>query len=237
MSELTMVGMVPAYANEAGEIFADAGALDSDGDGYSDRQERRLGRFDRRSARIDDRRSERREKILSRWGSTFQNAGETVPREEAYSVLTAKGLINRGGVAGLGAITLAANVSGTLSSSMTRTLWIRNFVMVSDATGNALVAVNSITLAGIPVNVGNAGAPLSMFGSDATRFNDNLFGGFGSSRAVQVGQQVSVVLTNLDTAAHTVQIGLVVDEVNPSVQNAMFETMMLQAASGASPCR
>lgn len=228
------IGTVPAYADESGVIFADVGALDRDGDGIPDRQERRMSRLDRRIDRLSD----RRENLVSKWGGQFANAGESQPREEAYSILTAKGLINRGGVAGIGSVVLAISGTGTLGTNMTRTIWIRNFVLESDATGERLVAVTSITLAGIPVNVGSSGAPLRMFNSDATRFNDNLFGGFGSARAVQVGQAVSVSLTNLDGGAtHVVQGGLVVDEVNPAVQNAMFETLMLQAASGASPCR
>lgn len=228
------IGSVPAYADESGMVYADVGALDSDGDGLTNRQERRLGRIDRRIAHMQG----RREALVNKWGGDFANAGESQPREEAYSILTAKGLINRGGVAGIGAVTLAISGTGTISAAMTRTIWIRNFVLESDSTGERLVAVTGITLAGIPVNVGSTGAPLRMFNSDATRFNDNLFGGFGSARSVQVGQTVAVNLTNLDTGAtHVVQGGLVVDEVNPSVQNAMFETLMLQAAAGASPCR
>ena len=229
------IGTVPVFAGPDGAVHADLGALDDDGVGeLSPRQARRVSNLDERIERL----SSRRQKMAGNFGGRFMEAGQATGREEVYSVLTAKGLIQRGEFAGLGNVTLAASGSGTLNQNMVRTIWIRNFVLESDTDGERLILVTQIQLAGIPVNVGSAGAPLRMFNSDATRFQDALFGGLGSSRTVQVGQNVQVSMTNVDAGAtHAVLGGLIVDEVNPQVQTAAFEQIMLAAALGYSPCR
>jgi hypothetical protein len=154
---------------------------------------------------------------------------EEVPMEAApadvYQAAAASGMISENQFNGLGSTTLAASGTGTLSDTINRNLWGKSLVLNSDAP--AQVLVTGITVAGLPVNIGALGAPLSMFSHDSTRFGIS----FGRRLAL-TGQTFLVNVTNIDTgSAHQVAGGIIADELNPYAMQKWMETMLLQAAS------
>jgi hypothetical protein len=132
-------------------------------------------------------------------------------------------MINENQYNGLGAKSIGAGLDGFLEDTINRTLWGKSLVLDSD--GSALVVVTGITVAGLPVNVGAQGAPLSMFAHDATRFGIS----FGRRLAL-TGQTFRVTVHNNDGAPHWVSGGIVADELNPYAMQRWYEQSILQAA-------
>ena len=153
----------------------------------------------------------------------------TAPGIDALAAAKQAGLVVQNQYNGLGNVALAAvggANTGTLTDTVNRTLWIRGSVLDSDA--SAYILVTSVTVAGIPINVGSKGTPLGMFARDATRFGMEF-----APRLASVGQVVTVALTNLDAgAAHIATGGVIVDEINPYAFQRIMENTLLQSVAG-----
>ena len=223
------IGSVPLYADEAtGEVFVDpadasVGAVDEDDDesGFIGLGKKaRARRIEKRIARLQ----RRREKIADKL------EGEPTMFEAApadlYQLAAASGMVNENQYNGLGSVTVPkTGATATLSDTINRNLWGKSLVLDSDSPASVLVT--AITVAGLPINVGNKGTPLSMFATNSTRFGIS----FGRKLAL-TGQTVVVTLVNIDAANdHTVSGGIIADEMNPYAMQRWMEQMLLTAAT------
>lgn len=212
------VGMVPAYANENGDIEVDADELEVEsgrlGDRFLARRQRRLGN---RMARLDSRMARRAELPEA------SDADDAVPIADAYQAAATAGLLVENQINGLGDETIAGSNVGALDDTLNRNFWAKSLVLDSDAP--QVVLVTGITIAGLPVNVGAKGSPLSMYLRDSTRFGIS----FGR-RMIQVGQVFRVTFENIDTSPHIVSGGLIGDELNPYSAQAWMESLLIKGA-------
>lgn len=224
-----MIGYVPAYADEAtGDIYVnpDAGIVgghDEDDSGFLGPRAR-LRRLERRGGRI----AAREAKIRNRLGYDADD-DEPAPAD-IYQAAAASGMVNENQFNGLGFVALAASAVGFISDTVNRNLWGKSLVLDSDDPSSILVT--AISIAGLPINVGSQGTPLSMFKHDSTRFGIS----FGRKLGL-VGQTILVNLQNIDAGApHTVSGGIICDELNPYAMQTWMERMLLEAAvSGFQP--
>jgi len=220
-----IIGTVPVYADDNGEVFVDPADVDSDSEeaGFLGLGKRaRLSRIDRRLGRLERRRG----RVLSKFDDYEEEVPmEAAPQADVYQAAAAAGMISENQFNGLGNVSLVASGTGSLSDTINRNLWGKSLVLTSDAPDQ--VIVTGVTVAGLPVNVGSQGAPLSMFAHDSTRFGIS----FGRRLAL-TGQTFQVNLQNVDAGnAHNVNGGIIADELNPYAMQRYMESMLLAAAS------
>lgn len=221
-----LVGYLPAYADQTGNMYVDTNAaLVGDAAGGDDDSGllglgggARLDRIERRIGRLQA----RRDRIASRRGIAAVEDDETPA--DIYQAAAASGMLNENQYNGLGAVVLAASGTGNLSDVVNRNLWGKSMVLESDDPSSILVT--GISIAGLPINVGSKGTPLSMFKHDSTRFGIS----FGRKLGL-VGQTILVQLQNVDAGSgHTVSGGIICDELNPYAMQRWMEQMLLEAA-------
>ncbi|NDC64323.1 MAG: hypothetical protein EBZ59_10150 [Planctomycetia bacterium] len=224
----TMVGSAPVYLNEAtGDLIADVNAIGEMGevDGMDDSgavfSPRRMRRGQRRLARIDRRRA----RLAAKYGIAEETESDDsdAPILDLYQQATALGAVTENQYDGLGSDSLAAGGTGQLADILNRNVWAKGFVLDSDDPPSILVT--AITIAGLPVNIGSEGAPLSLFASNSTRFGIQ----FGR-RPILVGQRVVIDLLNIDSSGHIASGVLVCDELNPYMTQQLWERVLVQAA-------
>lgn len=227
------IGTVPVYADESGEVYVDpedVGAMDDEEEAgvvWPFGRQARLSRIDRRIARLESRRA-------ALMGPGVAPAAAPAPAEEPimeaapadiYQAAAAAGMIQENQYNGLGSVAIAASGVGFLQDTINRNLWGKSLVLDSDSPASMLVT--SITVAGLPVNVGAQGTPLAMFEKDSTRFGIS----FGRRLAL-TGQTFRVDLQNIDAgSAHNALGGIIADELNPYAMQRWMEHMLLTAAT------
>lgn len=216
-------GHVPVFINEqTGDLVADVDALgdvEESGAMFQRNPARRQARLQKRQGRIQSR--------LARMGyggdDSDDDGGGEEPILDLYQQATALGAVTENQFDGLGSTSIAASSTGTLSDTLNRNVWAKGFVLDSDDPPSILVA--AITVAGLPVNIGSSGAPLSMFSNNSTRFGIQ----FGR-RPILVGQRVQINLSNIDTSVHVASAALVCDELNPYMTQQLWERVLVSAA-------
>lgn len=211
----TMVGHAPIYINEAtGDIVADVDGMEEDSGAVY--RPRRAARRQRKAARLQSR--------LARLGYTeVDEETEDEPILDLYQQATALGAVTENQFDGLGSVSIAAGDTDTIQDTLNRNVWAKGFILDSDDPPSILVT--AITVAGLPVNIGSEGAPLSLFDSRSTRFGIQ----FGR-RPILVGQQVVVTLANIDSSVHIASGAMAVDELNPYMTQQLWERVLVQAA-------
>lgn len=220
-----MVGSAPVYLNEAtGDLIADVnsiGEVAGGDDSGAVFRPRRFARRQRRLARLDARRS----RLAGKWGMGEEDGGDDdeAPILDLYQQATALGAVTENQYDGLGSDSMTAGSTGQLADTLNRNVWAKGFVLDSDDPPSILVT--AITIAGLPVNIGSEGAPLSLFASNSTRFGIQ----FGR-RPILVGQRVVVDLLNIDSSGHIASGVLVCDELNPYMTQQLWERVLVQAA-------
>jgi hypothetical protein len=223
------IGSVPLYADEAtGEVFVDPADAQV-GEAGDEEESGFLGlgakakarRIEKRIARLQRRRDKVSSKLDGGEGTMFDAAPA-----DLYQLAASSGMVNENQFNGLGSVvTPKTGVLATLQDTINRNLWGKSLVLDSDAP--AVILVTAITVAGLPINVGNQGTPLSMFATNSTRFGIS----FGRKLAL-TGQSVVVTLQNIDAANdHTVSGGIIADEMNPYAMQRWMEQMLLTAAT------
>jgi hypothetical protein len=223
------IGSVPLYADEAtGEVFVDpadaqvGSAADEDDSGFLGLGAKaKARRIEKRIARLQ----RRRDKVSSKQQEGDGTMFDAAPAD-LYQLAASSGMVNENQFNGLGAVVvLKTGANATLQDTINRNLWGKSLVLDSDAP--SVILVMAITIAGLPLNVGNQGTPLSMFATNSTRFGIS----FGRKLAL-TGQSVVVTLSNVDTANdHTVSGGIIADEMNPYAMQRWMEQMLLTAAT------
>jgi len=232
---MSVIGYAPMHLDDqTGEVWVNpnesVGSTDdddgSDGVGrvyWPFGRQARLRRIGRRLDRL----SARQERLAP----TEEIAEEAPVISESpadlYQAAAAQGMVQENQYNGLGFVTVpkgAPGATATLSDTINRNLWGKSLVLDSDAP--AVVLVTSITVAGLPINVGNKGTPLAMFATNSTRFGIS----FGRKLAL-VGQSVVVSLQNIDAGVdHIATGGIIADEMNPYAMQRLWEKMLLTAA-------
>ncbi|MCX7020723.1 MAG: hypothetical protein NTW26_00345 [bacterium] len=206
------IGSVPVYYD------AQTGALSIDDEDVSGLVggTRRQDRISRRINRLEG----RAERLSSR-----QQQDTDVAPADVYQAAAARGMVTENQFNGLGSVNLVQGGTASLTDTCNRNMWIKS--MVLDCTVPQDVLVTGISVAGLPINVGSKGAPISMFAKDSTRFGIS----FGRRLAL-TGQTVKVDFLHADAAgaADIVLGGLIVDELNPYAMQRWMEQMLLQAA-------
>lgn len=143
---------------------------------------------------------------------------------DSYRLAGAANLIQENQIDGLGFTAIVASGTGTLIDTLNRQFWAKSVILESDDPSS--IIVTAISVAGIPVNVGSQGTPLSLWSRDSTRFSQVI-----GRRSISVGQQFRVSLQNIDTGSgHTVSGGLVGDELQMGVAQQAMEKVMIDAA-------
>jgi len=222
-------GEVWVNPNEAvgGHDDDDVGASDDDDSGRVYWPFGRQGRLRRIGRRLD--RLQRRQARLAPEELEVAEEAPVISESPAdlYQAAAAQGMVQENQYNGLGFVTVpkgAPGATATLSDTINRNLWGKSLVLDSDAP--AVVLVTSITVAGLPINVGNKGTPLAMFATNSTRFGIS----FGRKLAL-VGQSVVVSLQNIDAGVdHIATGGIIADEMNPYAMQRLWEKMLLTAA-------
>ena len=219
------IGSVPLYADEAsGEVFvnpADAQVGSADEESGFLGPKDHLRRIDRRLSRLQH----RRERVLEREHKHEGGQMSEHAPADLYQMAASSGMVQENQYNGLGFTSVAASGTGALTDTINRNLWGKSLVLDSDSPANMLVT--SITIAGLPVNVGSTGTSLSMFATNSTRFGIS----FGRKLAL-TGQQFAVNLQNIDSgSAHNVTGGIIADELNPYAMQLWMEQMLLTAAT------
>lgn len=223
-----MVGTVPVWQAADGRTYVaddDVGRLFEPGERRMIRQGAGGGQIGRRTVQLEaaNRRDDRR------------GGGKVAfSPEQAYQQAIASGMVNENQYEGLGYGALAgtAGATLTLTNTVNRSIWIKSFVAqgiysTSYTAGSYYGAVvTDITIAGIPVNIGSAGAPIATFAHDATRFGMS----FGRKLAA-VGQQVSMSFENQVAVASSISATAIGDELNPFVQQQVMQMQLLTAAA------
>jgi hypothetical protein len=222
------IGSVPLYADEAtGEVFVDpadaqVGSADEDDSGFLGLGAKaKARRIEKRIARLQ----RRRDKVSSKQQEGDGTMFDAAPAD-LYQLAASSGMVNENQFNGLGSVVvLKTGANASLTDTINRNLWGKSLVLDSDAP--SVILVMAITIAGLPLNVGNLGTPLSMFATNSTRFGIS----FGRKLAL-TGQSVVVTLSNVDTANdHTVSGGIIADEMNPYAMQRWMEQMLLTAAT------
>lgn len=228
----TIIGQVPLYADEAsGNVFvdsADVGAATGDDESGAywplgpHRRERHLANIERRIDRLQEREERVKGRMARHEGSGMLHS---VAPADLYQIAAASGMVQENQYDGLGSVSVAASGTNTLSDTINRNLWAKSLVLDSDSPSNILIT--SITVAGLPINVGSKGAPMSMFATNSTRYGIS----FGRKLAL-TGQTFAVNLANSDAgSAHIVSGGIIADELNPYAMQLWMEQMLLTAAT------
>lgn len=211
-----MSGLVPVLLDSAtGELFMEGGAGE-------------VGRFGAGRARRRERRAERLDGRLSRLrGDDYDDEDMPAARSslvDSYRLAGAANLIQENQIDGLGFTAIAASGTGSLTDTLNRQFWAKSVILESDDPSS--IIVTAISVAGIPVNVGSQGTPLSLWSRDSTRFSQVI-----GRRSISVGQQFRVTLQNIDAGSgHTVSGGLVGDELQMGVAQQAMEKVMIDAA-------
>jgi len=217
------LGYVPAYHDtETGEIVVDpnqVGEMDDDDDSGAVNWP-----FGRR-ARLA--RTQRMEDRLGRRVSRQQRRGLTQPDEnedvaDAYEGAVARGAIIRNQYNGLGSVIIADTATGTLTDVINRTFWAKSLVLACGTPTDVLVL--SITVAGLPINIGARGMPMTAWNHDSTRFTFEF-----SKKLAVTGQSFTVTLQNINGAGanRTIAGGLIGDELDPYAMQHMVEANLL----------
>lgn len=166
----------------------------------------------------------RKESALQARFGTAAHAVAAQTGADSLAAAKVSGLVIQNQFNGLGFVTLVASGTGTLNSAgapVNRTLWVRGIVLSSDSPG--FIIVTAASIAGIPINIGSSGAPLTMFGADTTRQGFEF-----APRLAMVGQMIAVSVQNIDAGAgHSVSGGIVADEINPFAFQRTMEAMLL----------
>ena len=129
-----------------------------------------------------------------------------------HSRLAALGQLSENQTASLGFVQAPPLTNGgpeerVLYFTVTRPTWVKSILVDSDAP--ALVLVSFITISGLPMNIGDKGAPASMFAVNSTRW-----GFAGGARFMGAGTQIRVGVCSIDAASsHAVSGGAIVDEL------------------------
>jgi hypothetical protein len=208
---MSQIGFAPVHMDQSGNMFVDTdnvqGYDESDGVGGPGR----ISRLARRQNRL-----------ARKYAAASADYVDEMPTADLYQLAAAKGLLQENQFDGLGSVAVAASGTGSLTDTLNRDVWAKSLVLDSDDPTSILVT--SVTVAGLPYNVGSKGAPLSSWGSTSTRFGIS----FGR-RPIGVGQAVVVNVSNLDAgAAHTVTGNLIVDELAPYMVQRLRERTLLE---------
>jgi len=236
---MSMIGMVPLHLNDqTGEVWVNPAEV-GDVEGAGDESGRVYWPFgkrahERRLGRRIEHLSEREARLSP---DTAQEAPVTPVISESpadlYQAAAAQGMVQENQYNGLGFVTCPLGFPGptvTLNDTINRNLWGKSLVL--DSPTPAVIITTSITVAGLPINVGNKGTPLSMFATNSTRFGIS----FGRKLAL-VGQSVVVSLQNIDAGAdHLATGGIIADEMNPYAMQRLWEKMLLSAAVDYDGC-
>lgn len=230
------LGHVPVFRDPiSGQIMADPNALGALAHGGGEvgafrpfgflapqdvRRERRLAALDERQERL----AAREARLRDRWGLADPEELVAHAPAAARTLDSAKraGVINQNSWNGLGSTSVAAGSTGTLSQTINRIGWVKG-LMLQPATAGAIL-VTSLTIAGIPVQIGSGGAPAELFATNTTRFSEEF-----SSRMVAFGQTIEVGLSNISGGAVTVGGVVLLDEASPQAFSRMMENMVLSA--------
>lgn len=219
------VGYVPVQMDEqTGDLFvnpndAQIGGADDEADGVGFLGLGRRDRLSRLENRLEKLTAKRDRLAVKASG----DAAEASPAD-LYQLAASAGMVQENQYDGLGYISMPLSSAGVLQDTVNRNFWAKSLVLDSD-TPDA-ISITSITIAGLPFNIGSQGAPLSMFLTTSTRYGIS----FGRRLAL-VGQTFAVNLFNNDSGtAHNASGGLIVDEMNPYAMQRWMEQMLLTAA-------
>lgn len=213
---MEQIGSVPVYVdNETGDVFVDPADV-----GAMGQREEQTGFIGRRG------RVRRLRQRQERTGRRLAAAGEgedDAPIHDLYQHAVALGAVTENQFQGIGYATIAATTAGFVASQCNRNLWGKGMVLDSDDAPS--MTVTGMSVAGLPINIGAVGAPLSMFQHDSTRWGLT----FGR-RIALTGQIIRVDAFNNDSSAHSLSAGVVADEMNPYMSQAIWERLLVQAA-------
>jgi hypothetical protein len=167
-----------------------------------------------------------RKKPSSEWAGIFD---APAPSGDMYQAASAAGMVTENQFNGLGSVEIPARTEkgpgvAKLQDCVNRNLWMKSLVLDAGE-GADRVLVASVTVAGLPINVGNQGTPLSMFATNSTRFGTS----FGR-RLSLTGQSVVISLENHSDKPVFVSGGIICDEINPYAMQKYMEQMLLSAA-------
>lgn len=227
--EAAPIGYAPVYRDHSGAMYVDPDGVQI-GNVEDEAGFLRLGNAQKQASRLHNRieRLELREQQLARQGGPVPpEQGPTVYNADLRAIAAQKGLIVENQFNGLGSATVVASGTGTLTDNMNRDCWIKSLVLSSDVT--AVTAVTTITVAGIPINIGSKSMPMEAFSRDSVRFGIS----FGR-RLVRSGQAVTVGLSNISAATSiNVQGGLICDEMAAYLVQGVAEAGLLAAVNGS----
>jgi len=219
---LQAVGSTTVYMDPStGDLLVDPNAVSGEDEGGSLFGGNPARRFQRKYERLK-RRAARRGIVLEDLDDDVEPEVEK-PIQDLYQHAVALGVVTENQFEGLGFVSIAATTAGFISDTVNRNLWGKGIVLDSDDPPS--MTITAITVAGLPINVGAAGAPLSMFQHNSTRFGIT----FGR-RIALVGQVIRVDAFNNDSSAHSLSGAVVADEMNPYMQQALWERLLVQAA-------
>lgn len=215
----------PVFLDPAtGDLFADPGVGGDDSGAFLRRSPAGLAR---RARRAESRAAARRARAAVLFDEDEDD--DVMPQArsslvESYRLAGAANLINADQFDGLGFTTIAASATGTLTDTLNRQFWAKSLCLDSD--DPASLVVTAVSVAGIPINVGSLGAPLSLWSRDSTRFSTTL-----GRRAISVGQQFRVSLQNIDAGSgHQVSGVIIGDELMPGIAQQAMEKVVIEAA-------
>lgn len=217
---------IQAYVDASGNIMVDTDSIGGDDEGGAlfrrgpgrggVRRARKIARLRRRLAALES-----ADPVVLDDGD--DDEGGQPPVLDLYQHAVSLGAVQENQFNGLGSVAITAGSTGNLTDTINRNIWGKGIVLDSDDPPSILVT--AITVAGLPINIGSAGAPMSVFRHDSTRFGIQ----FGR-RIALTGQAVRVSLSNIDTSGHTVSGVVVCDEMNPYMTQALWERMLTRAA-------
>lgn len=143
---------------------------------------------------------------------------------DLFSHAMALGAVQENQFNGLGSLSIDPGCSVDLMDVVNRNIWMKALVLSSDAP--TALTVESITVAGLPINIGSAGAPLSLFAHDSTRFGLQT-----GRRCVMTGQAIRIRIRNNDPVnVHSVSGAVICDELNPYMTQLLWEKTLVKAA-------
>lgn len=215
-----MSGLVPVMLDpQTGELLMESGEVGRFGRGRARRIDRRADRHSAKAAYYNSLRADNDDDD----DDDFMPAARS-NLVDSYRLAGAANLIQENQIDGLGFTAIVASGTGTLTDTLNRQFWTKSVILESDDPSS--IVVTAISVAGIPVNVGSQGTPLSLWSRDSTRFSQVI-----GRRSIGVGQQFRVSLQNIDSGSgHTVSGGLVGDELQMGVAQQAMEKVMIDAA-------